>query len=158
MKYYIAFIILLIIYIYSYYNYPKRTKIIQTQIDNFNYDLLTYRQPVIIDTNTVDINSLPQKWFYLNLVKKFNIDAQEIWQDNKFKYTVLQPQNSGEIILYPASKKMKDGAPDPAETLLAIKISKGQLIILPFHWKYLVHVDVKCLGVNDIITYLTGNL
>jgi len=160
MKYYIAFIILLIIYIYSYYNYPKKTKIIQTRMDGFNYNMLAYRQPVIIDTATVDIDSLPKKWFYLNLVKKFNITAtnEEIWYDNKYKYTVLQPQDSGEIILYPASKKMNEGNPDPAETLLAINISKGQLIILPFHWKYLVKIDVKCLGVDDIISYLTGNL
>jgi hypothetical protein len=48
---------------------------------------------------------------------------------------------------------MKSGIPDPDETLLAIQISKGQLIILPFHWKYLINVNVNCLGVNDLVSY-----
>jgi hypothetical protein len=160
----IALLIILIIYIYSYYNYPKRTQLIQTRLDNFNYDVLYNRQPVIIQDKDIELAQLQKKWFYLNIVTpEFIIPKQpqsqpqpndkDIWHTNKFKYLLLQAQESGEILLYPASKKMISGIPDPNESLLVIQISQGQLIILPFHWKYLLNIDVKCLGVNDLVSY-----
>jgi len=125
-------------------------------MNNFHYDVLYNRQPVIIDSTDVELTTLKKKWFYLNIVTDFSIypnKTEDIWHVNKYKYTVLQPQESGEIMLYPASKKIISGIPDPTETLLAIQISKGQLIILPFHWKYLINVPVNCLGVNDLVSY-----
>lgn len=144
--------IILVIYILSYYNYPKYTRIIQTNMNNFNFDMLYTRQPIIIDSG-IDFEKIKKNWFNFNYTKEGVLEKSDIWIDNKFKYTILQPKESGEILLYPASKKMIGGIPNPDESLLAIKISKGQLIILPFHWKFLLNVDVLTLGVHDLLTY-----
>lgn len=154
----IAFLILCFIYIYSYYKYPAKTQIIQTTMRNFNYDILLQKQPVIIDSADVNLDDLRRRWFYLNIVNRATVAPSQEWHDNKYKYTVMQANDKGEILLYPASKKMSsDGSasvPDPNESLLAIQISKGQLIILPFHWKYLVpDITVDCLVVNDLVSY-----
>lgn len=148
----IFILLILIIYILSYYNYPKNTKIIQSTMSNFHFDMLYTRQPIIIDSG-IDFAMIKNNWFNYNYTKESFIEKSEQWYDNKYKYTILQPQESGEIILYPASKKMINGLPNPDESLLAIQISKGQLIILPFHWKYMINVDVVSLGIHDLLTY-----
>lgn len=144
--------ILLIIYILSYYNYPKNTKIIQTNMNNFHFDMLNARLPIIIDSG-VDLAFIKKNWFNYNYAKEGVLEKSEQWHDNKYKYSILQPQESGEILIYPASKKMIQGIPNPDESLLAIKISKGQLVILPFHWKFMLNVDVVTMGVHDLLTF-----
>ena len=46
--------------------------------------------------------------------------------------------------------------PDPSNTnLLAIQAKKGEIIIIPLHWSYLITntLNVKCIGIHDLITF-----
>jgi hypothetical protein len=158
LKYILIFLtILIVIYIFTYYNYPKKSQIYQTQIEKFKWDILLNKQPVIIDSKTINLEEFTKKWFYLNIINNFELSNSDIWNDNKYKYLIIQANNNGEILLYPASKKMvnENGnkIPDTEESLVALQISEGQIIILPFHWKFLTTINIKCVGVNDIISY-----
>lgn len=155
---YIFLLIILIIYIYSYYIYPTNITILQTNLDKLNYNMLLERQPLIIENTKTDIYQLQDTLFYLMSSTYFDIDASDIWHNNNFKYIVLQSINDekSEILIYPPFKKMINNSPDPNETLMNIELKKGQILILPFHWKYYIQNDYKfkCLGVHNLITYI----
>ena len=158
MNYIIILIILLIIYIYSYYNYPKKISVLQTNPNNFKTDMLLEKQPIVIENNASPLSDMKPMFFKWNPTQSFNISGSNYWQYNTYKYVAIQLENSGEILLTPPNTKMlpDEDAPDPeSANVLAIQAKKGEILIIPFHWRYLINnkLDVECLGIHDYITY-----
>lgn len=152
---YYLILIVLIIYIYSYYNYPRNISIIQTNLDRLNYDMLLEKQPLVIENNKTDLDQLKDNLFNMTISCLFYIEDTEEWQNNRYKYLVIQSIGDCEILIYSPFKKIIDGLPDNNEKLINIQIKNGQSLILPFHWKYYIEKNNKfnCLGIHNLITY-----
>ena len=174
-EYYVLAIILVIIaiYIYSYYWYPPTVSILQTRPYEFKPDMLLERQPIVIENNASSLEDLHSAFFKLNPTEEFKLVGSDTWHGNPFKYVAIQLRTSGEILLSPATTRMipntdPDTAaatigatddvmiPDPTDSnLLAIRAQAGEIIMIPFHWHYLItgKLKVKCLGIHDYVTY-----
>ena len=164
MQEYILLVIILIIiaYVYSYYKYPMNISILQTRPFEFNSDMLLEKQPIVIENNDSKLEELKSVFFRYNPNDVFNLSASDNWHRNRYKYIALQLDSQGEVLLCPpASKMIQDKTtgtliPDPSNTnLLAIQAKKGEIIIIPLHWSYLITntLNVKCIGIHDLITF-----
>lgn len=153
----VAFAAILSLYIYSYYKYPAAVEVHQTSLHNFTFDMLRAKQPLVIDDRVVKLDDLQRLWFSSNITKSFALMGGDAWHSNKFKYLIMHAEQEGDIYLYPPGKKMVDGnVPDPNESLLAVHLLPGQVLVIPYHWRYLIMqpMQVGCLGVHDYITYI----
>jgi hypothetical protein len=157
---FIAFLILLAFYVYSYYKYPTHISVLQSRPHEFTIDMLLEKQPIVIENNISSLSDLKKACFKWSPIQNFNISGSTLWHYNKFKYIALQLESDGEILLSPPNTLMKleneQFIPDPeAANLLAIQAKANEIIILPFHWRYLISekLDVKCMGIHDFITY-----
>ena len=160
-------ILFVAVYIYSYYWYPPTVSILQTRPYEFKPDMLLERQPIVIENNASSLEDLHSAFFKLNPTEEFKLAGSDTWHGNPFKYVAIQLQAPGEILLSPASTRMiadTDHAtdaedvmiPDPTDSnLLAIRAQAGEIILIPFHWHYLItdKLKVKCLGIHDYVTY-----
>ena len=155
-------IIILSIYVYSYYRYPSKVLILQSLPDQFKADMLLERQPIVIENNASSLKDFKNAFFKWSPTHNFNISGSEKWHYNRYKYIALELENDGEILLCPPKTKMivditnAQDIPDPDDAnLLAVQAKKGEIVIIPFHWRYLIDVklDVACLGIHDFITY-----
>ena len=155
---YLLITIMLIIYIYSYYKYPKNTYIIQSHIRMFKPEILFNKQPLIIDDNDYNMKQLKSVYFNINISQEFTITSNETWNKNKYKYIIIQATNGPcDLLLCNPNNidKTKNIPYDSVDTeIVEVQLSQGQIIIIPFNWLYLI-VDstVDCIGLHDLITY-----
>ena len=149
-------IILLIIYIRYYYSYPKDVAILQTTLNEFTMQILTEKQPIVIQDKVQDITELRKAWFNTNIgfTNVYVYSESPEWIRNKYKYLIIQPNEDLEILIYPPNQKSIDGNPDPEGHIVAVKLLVNQVIILPLHWKYHLEKQVKfkTMGVQDFIS------
>ena len=59
----IILLIILIIYAYCYYIFPNEISILQTDLSNFNFNLLTSRQPIVISDFIQEPSDVIKSWF-----------------------------------------------------------------------------------------------
>lgn len=163
---YLVLLVLVILYVASYYRYPKFVSILQTSLSKFSPDLLLEKQPVVIDNNDCDLEEIQSRWFAVNFTTPYTLSASDTWHTNKFKYNVIQgiagsagavgaDANAEVFLCNPNTLLGMDGAPiqDPATQIVGLHLAEGQILIIPFHWYYMISGSgVKCLGVNDLIT------
>lgn len=147
--------VLTILYVASYYRQPKDVHILQSSLNDFTFDMLREKQPIVIDDRVMSLDDIAKIWFRPNLNTQFRLTHSELWHKNKYKYIVLQVEQEGDIYMYPPDKKMVQGLPDMDETLLAVHLLPGQLLILPYRWWYHIpdRMVVSAIGVHDYITY-----
>jgi hypothetical protein len=152
----ITAVCVLALYIYSYRKATSEVEILQSTLQHFTFDMLREKQPIIIDDRVVKLDDLAHLWFRANINRSFQLEGSETWHKNAFKYMVFHAQEEGDIYVYPAAKKMVDGAPDPEESLVAVHLQQGQIAIIPYRWRYLVMPPLKgiCLGVHDYLTFV----
>ena len=155
---YVFICILCAIYVYSYYRYPTNISILQTSLAQFKFDMVTQRLPVVIHDNENTLRLIHEAWFNFNISTRYNLSGSNnpMWHKNRYKYILIEAKQDGEILLYPACKKLtKENTPEPEEGVIAIQASKGQVVILPFKWLYLVPegMNITCIGLHDLITY-----
>lgn len=152
----IGVLILLYIYVSYYYRYPSTVSIIQASFDRLELNLFQEKQPIVLDEPIEDIQNLKKSWFKWNYTKYYQISDQvpEKWYKNQYKYLVIQPQESIELYLCPAHVKLVNNIPSTEETLIIMKLKPRQIVILPFHWKYMIQIyqPIYYLGVHDAIT------
>lgn len=155
------FIVIVIVafYILSYYKYPDKTSILQTSLSQFKFEMVLQKQLLVIDDTQTKLEVIRDAWFKFSIVSNFNLDGSETWHKNRYKYNIMQAITDGEILFFPAKKKSligQDGAPPSDENILSIKLSAGQVVIVPLHWYYLIpnEMSVQCMGVHDLITYV----
>lgn len=149
-------IVLIIVYVFAYFRHPKEVHILQTALKDFTFDMLREKQPIVIDDRVKSLEDIGKVWFGPNINTYFRLTHSELWHKNKYKYIVLQVEQEGDIYMYPAGKKMIQGLPDTDETLLAVHLLPGQMVILPYRWWYHIpdRMVVSAIGVNDYITYV----
>jgi hypothetical protein len=161
-EYYVFAVIIFFIvcYIYSYYKYPENVSILQSRPHEFSADMLLEKQPIVIENNLSSISDLKEACFKWSPTYYFNISGSSIWHYNKYKHIAIQLESDGEVLLCPPNAKMivenNSIIPDPEDAnLLAIQAKADEIIILPFHWRYLISekLDVKCMGIHDWVTY-----
>ena len=159
----IVIIVILITYVYVsyYYRYPKTVSILQTRLEDFSLQALLEKQPIVIQDLVKDMSELQNAWFKSNIIYNdvYESDHNDTWRKNRFKYLFLKPEHEDtEVLLYPAHLKMIDSNPDPDESILAIKLKKDQVIVIPIHWHYCISSLNSTLytsfGVHDYITFV----
>ena len=69
----IFLVIILIIYIYCYFIFPTSILILQTTINDFNFNILNTRQPIVISDHLKEKEKLINAWFKYNFI---NYDYQ----------------------------------------------------------------------------------
>jgi len=97
MNFYLIFLILLIIYASLYYIIPSSLIILQTTLNNFNFDLLLEKQPLIIQDKIADVNQVISSWFKENIIEDINNTKNDDWITNKHKYLYIQSDDETEI-------------------------------------------------------------
>lgn len=157
-------LIVAIIYLSYYYRYPKNeVSVLQTTIDLFTMNLLSEKQPIVIQDAVGDIGELGALWFKYNIIRfgvvdsvnADSVNADSGFSQNKYKWLIFHPYEKTEILLYPACKPFVNGEPAADETILAIQLSAHQVLIVPFHWRYVVGKwNGDSMGIHDYITYV----
>lgn len=154
MKKYIYFIILLFIifYIYCYYIFDDNFVIQQVNIDDFNFNLLYNKQPLVIEDKIVDISKILSSWFKQNIIKYNNIIFDK-WNINNNKYLFIYAEQDSFILI--DKPNIKTTIPDNNNKIVSIKLYENQCIILPFKCKYYIEKNnnIKIIGIHDYITY-----
>lgn len=147
-------IILVLLYIYGYYKYPKNIAMLQTDISRVKADILLERQPVVFE-DAPSLDTIQKRLFRYSIVTKFSLKADvPLWSETKFKYTAIQVHEATEVMICPPGRKLVNNAPAEDEKLIAVQCKKGNILLIPFKWKYNAGISADCLGVHDIVTYL----
>ena len=147
-----AIIIVVILYIYSYYLFPKAVSVLQTSADRFTTNMLLEKQPVVVEESFDFFDTQMSSWyFHKNITSSYDID---IWQKNKFKYLGFYSVFPCELLACPGLD-----SPEKSASIIAFKMLPGQTVFLPFHWSYSVipktdtTVPLKVVGVHDLVTF-----
>lgn len=144
---------LVAVYVMYYYRHPKELSVLQTTLADFNFDMLFEKQPIVITDLVQDINVVLQAWFAHSRKVNLEVSAETRWYRNAHKYLLIQARADGELYVVSAARKLAaDGAPAEDETLLAVKMREGQLVLLPFRTLFASTAPVYAVGVDDWIT------
>ena len=151
--------IIIIIYAYCYYIFPTEISILQTDLNNFNFNLLSSRQPIVISDFIQNPSEVINSWFNYNIINanmNANMNANENdWIHNNYKYLFINAYKDTEVIIYKAEiTKMNPKAED---NIIIIKLQKNQSLILPFKWKY-YSTNINKWGIDDLITFSFGRV
>ena len=144
--------LIIIIYAICYYIFPKDISILQTDITNFNFNLLSARQPIVITDYIQNPSEIINSWFNYNIINSnlnnnnnndnnYNNDNNlnnnnnnNDWIHNNYKYLFINANEDTEVIVYNA--QITKINPNPEDKIIIIKLQKNQSLILPFKWKY----------------------
>ena len=152
----IILLIIVLIYAYCYYIFPKEVSILQTDLTNFNFNLLSARQPIVISDFIQDPSEVIKSWFNYNIINPDNNnDYNDDWKHNNYKYLFLNANEDTEVIIYKA--EITKINPKPEDNIIIIKLQKNQSLILPFKWKYYSN-NINKWGIDDLITFSFGRL
>lgn len=155
-KYLIIAIVILLIYIYSYFIFPLSIVIIQTTLSDFNFNLLTEKQPIILGDKITDVNTIITSWFKFNIIQDILFNFKYNWNINYHKYLMIYCLEDTEILLYKAGYSVKNNVPDNKEIIVAVKVKENHCIIIPYKWYYNIknNNNIKLYGIHDYITYI----
>ena len=151
--------IILIIYAYCYYIFPNEISILQTDLSNFNFSLLSSRQPIVISDFIQNPLEVINSWFNYNIINSNmndnNNDNNNDWIHNNYKYLFINAYDDTEVIIYKA--EITKINPKAEDNIIIIKLQKNQSLILPFKWKYYA-TNINKIGIDDLITFSFGRL
>jgi len=149
--YFYLFIIIILIYASLYYLYNNEISIYQVNINNFDFDLLYKKQPIVISEKIKDVDLIVNNWFNYNII--YNINNNNIWEKNKYKYLfIISTDNYPvEISLCNPNTRVINGLPHQDSNITTIKLDNKGLII-PFNWHYYISGNVIIYGIHDYIT------
>ena len=152
--------IIIIIYAYCYYIFPNEITILQTDLSNFNFNLLTARQPIVISDFIQEPSDVIKSWFNYNIINEnendnANDNKNNDWIHNNYKYLFINANDDTEVIIYKA--EITKINPKPEDNIIIIKLLKNQSLILPFKWKYYA-TNINKIGIDDLITFSFGRL
>jgi len=155
--YILILLLLLLLYASFYYIYNGEISIYQVEINNFDFDLLNKKQPIVISDKITDIDLILNNWFNYNII--YNLNNNYIWQKNKYKYLLVQSSTEEpvEIYLSNPSSNITNGIPNQDSNITSI-ILNGKSIIIPFNWYYYISGNTNMYGIHDYITICTANL
>jgi len=146
--------IIIIIYVYCYYIFPTEISILQTDLSNFNFNLLSSRQPIVISDFIQNPLEVINSWFNYNIINSNN-DENNDWIHNNYKYLFINAYKDTEVIIYKA--EITKINPKAEDNIIIIKLQKNQSLILPFKWKY-YSTNINKWGIDDLITFSFGRV
>lgn len=146
--------IIIIIYVYCYYIFPTEISILQTDLSNFNFNLLSSRQPIVISDFIQNPLEVINSWFNYNIINSNN-DENNDWIHNNYKYLFINAYKDTEVIIYKA--EITKINPKAEDNIIIIKLQKNQSLILPFKWKY-YSSNINKWGIDDLITFSFGRV
>ena len=147
--------IIIIIYVYCYYIFPTEISILQTDLSNFNFNLLSSRQPIVISDFIQNPLEVINSWFNYNIINSNNENENNDWIHNNYKYLFINAYKDTEVIIYKA--EITKINPKAEDNIIIIKLQKNQSLILPFKWKYYSN-NINKWGIDDLITFSFGPL
>ena len=153
--------VIILIYAYCYYIFPREISILQTDISNFNFNLLSSRQPIVISDFIQTPLDIIKSWFNYNIISDNNDNNNNDnndnndWKHNHYKYLFINANEDTEVIIYNAETKKENPTSD--DNIIIIKLQKNQSLILPFKWKYYSN-NINKWGIDDLITFSFGRL
>ena len=147
--------IIILIYAYCYYIFPKEISILQTDLTNFNFNLLSSRQPIVISDYIQDPSEVIKSWFNYNIINPELNNNTNDWIHNNYKYLFINANDDTEVIIYKA--EITKINPKSEDNIIIIKLQKNQSLILPFKWKYYSN-NINKWGIDDLITFSFGRL
>jgi homogentisate 1,2-dioxygenase len=132
--------------------------VLQTSLHDFQFDMLTEKQPLVIHDRVADMSQVMDAWFPYNRKKAFTLPVDtEAWHRNTYKYLVVAAHVAPiEVYLYGARQPLgADGKPDPQESLLAIALQPLQIVVVPRGMRYMISgADANAIGVHDWISFI----
>lgn len=145
----------MIFYTYCYFIFPDYISILQTSLNEFEFNLLYKRQPLIIEDKIKDVINILNAWFSQNIIKDQKYDVNIIWNKNKYKYIYCYAILDCEILLCNPKNKIINDTPDINEPIIEIKLKQNQSLIIPYYWNYSVknNNNIQLYGIHDYITY-----
>lgn len=138
--------------------------ILQTTLHDFKFDMLTEKQPIVIQDRVATLSDLEKLWFAYNIVNRFQLipsDPQSpLWIPNQYKFAVVQAKGDCELLLSHVNNTPDVNGLMPEDAaIIAIQLRADQLVIVPLHMHYAICSSDKnntceCIGVHDIISTL----
>ena len=158
--YFYLIILLILLYASLYYIYSDEFSIYQVNIENFNFELLYKKQPIVISEKITNIDNVIDNWFNYNII--YNLDNNYIWTKNKYKYLFIISKDNEpvEISLCNPNSHIVTGVTGVTEVtkvprqdsdITTIKLDNKGLII-PFNWYYYISGNAYIYGIHDYIT------
>lgn len=156
----VVLFILVVVYISYYYKYPPSITILQTTLANFYFDMLREKQPIVIEDRIVNTSDMIATWFKHNSTSQFDLQTSDsvnpTWIRNNYKYTLIHSREPCEVLIASAKDVPKDNVLPDTATIVALRLSANQSVLIPYHMHYaVIHTEktiVKCVGVHDWIT------
>ena len=146
-------LIILVIYVRTYYNYPPKAGLIQTSLSMFTWDQLLKRQPIVIEDSVQDVGALNNAWFDGKTAPVALPPNDDSWHTNQFKYMIfyaVNPEQKTEVMITgPRTNLASEDA-----NIIAVQLAPYQILLLPLHWKFLLQSseDLWVFGYHDYIT------
>jgi hypothetical protein len=158
--YFYLIILLILLYASLYYLYNNEFSIYQVNIENFDFELLYKKQPIVISEKITNIDNVIDNWFNYNII--YNLDNNYIWEKNKYKYLFVISRDNEPVeisLCNPKSHIINEvtGVPSQDSNITTIKLDNKGLII-PFHWYYYISGNANIYGIHDYITICTSVL
>lgn len=148
-------VIIVCIYVYSYYLNPGSVSVLQTSALYFSPNMLLEKQPVVVEDGGKDFfGTVTKQWSF---TKHVPTSAVGVWYKNKFKHVAFSARVPTELLVCPATVKRDiEGIPVNEAAIIAFKMQQGQTVFIPFHWSYYIPAspqDIDSVGIHDIVTY-----
>jgi hypothetical protein len=158
--YFYLIILLILLYASLYYLYNNEFSIYQVNIENFDFELLYKKQPIVISEKITNIDNVIDNWFNYNII--YNLDNNYIWEKNKYKYLFVISRDNEPVEISLCNPKSHiingvTGVPHQDSNITTIKLDNKGLII-PFHWYYYISGNANIYGIHDYITICTSVL
>lgn len=153
MLFYVILIIIIILILAIYHYHPKTISINQTTIENFNFNLLYQKHPIVIVDNIINIKDVLELWFKYNFIYKSEA-TQNNWKHSNAKYSILHNNSNSKIELHICNPNVKinNKIPTSDSKIITINLSENQFLILPFKWYYYIENNLEILNIHDIYT------
>lgn len=145
-------LIVLALYIYGYFRFPKTVAILQTNEQRFKSEILLERQPVVFED--APSHEFIKRVFRWAVTQEARRETMGEWHHNKYKYKAFFVTETTEVMLCPPTAKTIEGAPVADEELIAIQCKPGNVVIIPYRWHYMCQTPCESIGMHDLITYL----
>lgn len=158
---YIVLIILSILLIFSlYFDHPKSIKINQTTVENFNFNLLYEKHPIVIQDVVKNIDDITNLWFKQNFVKKLTDLSNDTtnWIKCNSKYTIIQANQDQEIHICNPYTEFVNNVPCSNSNIISIQLKTDQFLIIPHKWYYIHDKNVYIIKIHDLFTTLFNML
>lgn len=127
--------------------FPKEVTITQVPITKINDNLLLEKNPIVIPDFIVEINQVIKTIFSYLYVSKSNVQNKNEpkLEKNRFQYLLFWAKKQVDIIIQ-----------HPIKGYVMIKLYSGNILILPWAWKYQIKNNynfIEMIGLHSIMTW-----